>query len=278
MEKTISKIMTHTCRQNGLSRVFIELFNFTDNEFYVASPEMDPGLYKKAVGKSIRQINRFIGDAIAVGIIQEDGHPLIADPNTVVLKKGSRLILLQNDDEPVTLIKERTTRFTPPSATYEAEASRILIFGSNEKLPLVLREMCEYLKPGSIIFLAEDPEELSRHIDDEIIEEMIEPETEPVEAAAEAVAEAVAEAAEPEETPAVENAETVIAIDEASLTDILSRLDQIIALLTPAAADDIPEEIAEAVEEALEASEAAIRRYRRTRLKRAAYTREVPVK
>ncbi|MDO4408092.1 MAG: hypothetical protein Q4C16_04025 [Eubacteriales bacterium] len=174
MEKTISKIMTHTCRQNGLSRVFIELFNFTDNEFYVASPEMDPGLYKKAVGKSIRQINRFIGDAIAVGIIQEDGHPLIADPNTVVLKKGSRLILLQNDDEPVTLIKERTTRFTPPSATYEAEASRILIFGSNEKLPLVLREMCEYLKPGSIIFLAEDPEELSRHIDDEIIEEMIE--------------------------------------------------------------------------------------------------------
>ena len=91
----------------------------------------------------------------------------------------------------------------------------------------------------------------------EFIEEMIEPETEPVEAAAEAVAEAVAEAAEPEETPAVENAETVIAIDEASLTDILSRLDQIIALLTPAAADDIPEEIAEAVEEALEASEAA---------------------
>ena len=69
--------------------------------------------------------------------------------------------------------------------------------------------------------------------------------------------EAAAEAAEPEETPAVENAETVIAIDEASLTDILSRLDQIIALLTPAAADDIPEEIAEAVEEALEASEAA---------------------
>ena len=91
----------------------------------------------------------------------------------------------------------------------------------------------------------------------EFIEEMIEPETEPVEAAAEAVAEAVAEAAEPEETPAVENAETVIAIDEASLTDILSRLDQIIALLTPAAADDIPEEIAEAVEEAMEASEAA---------------------
>ena len=91
----------------------------------------------------------------------------------------------------------------------------------------------------------------------EFIEEMIEPETEPVEAAAEAVAEVVAEAAEPEETPAVENAETVIAIDEASLTDILSRLDQIIALLTPAAADDIPEEIAEAVEEAMEASEAA---------------------
>lgn len=88
----------------------------------------------------------------------------------------------------------------------------------------------------------------------EFIEEMIGPEAEPVEEAAEAVAEAVAEAAEPEGTPAVENAETVIAIDEESLNGILSRLDRIITLLTPAAADENPEEIAEAIEEAIEAA------------------------
>ena len=88
----------------------------------------------------------------------------------------------------------------------------------------------------------------------EFIEEMIEPETEPVEAA-EAVAEAVVEAAEPEDAPVVENAETVIAVDESTLEGIVSRLDRIIALLTPAAEDDLSEEVAEAVEEIIEASE-----------------------
>ena len=43
-------------------------------------------------------------------------------------------------------------------------------------------------------------------------------------------------------------------MDEDTLGEVISRLDQIIALLTPAAADEDPaEEIAEAVEEAIEA-------------------------
>ena len=115
----------------------------------------------------------------------------------------------------------------------------------------------------------------------EIIEEMIEPEG--AETPAEAVAEAVAEVAPVVAAAAAENAEpeavietpeaTIVARnhtrtageesfasrtarehDEATLGDIISRLDQIISLLTPAAADEDPiEEVAEAVEEALEA-------------------------
>ena len=91
----------------------------------------------------------------------------------------------------------------------------------------------------------------------EIIEEMIEPEA-PAEAVAEEAAEEVAEAvAEVAEEPAavVETPEgATIVVDEDTLGEVISRLDQIIALLTPAAADEDPaEEIAEAVEEAIEA-------------------------
>ena len=91
----------------------------------------------------------------------------------------------------------------------------------------------------------------------EIIEEMIEPEA-PAEAVAEEAAEEVAEAvAEVAEEPAavVETPEgATIVVDEATLGEVISRLDQIIALLTPAATDENPaEEIAEAVEEAIEA-------------------------
>ena len=94
----------------------------------------------------------------------------------------------------------------------------------------------------------------------EIIEEMIEPEA-PAEAVAEeaaVVAEAVEEVAE-EPAAVVETPEgATIVVDEDILGEVISRLDQIITLLTPAATDEDPaeeaaEEIAEAVEEAIEA-------------------------
>ena len=92
----------------------------------------------------------------------------------------------------------------------------------------------------------------------EIIEEMIEPEA-AAEAAAEETVEEVAEAVEEvAEEPAavVETPEgTTIVVDEATLGEVIARLDQIIALLTPAAQDEDPvEEIVEAVEEAVEAA------------------------
>ena len=88
----------------------------------------------------------------------------------------------------------------------------------------------------------------------EIIEEMIEPEAAETPAeVVEEVVEAAAAAAEPEAV--IETPEATIVVDEATLAEVITRLDQIISLLTPApAADDDPvEEIAEAVEEALEA-------------------------
>ncbi len=97
----------------------------------------------------------------------------------------------------------------------------------------------------------------------EIIEEMIEPDAPAVaaEEKAEEVAEVVAEAAE-EPAVVVETQEgNTVAVDEESVAGILQRLDRIIELLTPAAADEDPageaaEEIAEAVHEAVEAAAA----------------------
>jgi len=100
----------------------------------------------------------------------------------------------------------------------------------------------------------------------EFIGELIGEEMEaPAEAVAEEVAEAVeaaAEAAAAEEPVTVEVPENhEITIDEEALAGIIQRLDQLIALLTPAAPagdeePDAAEEIAEVVEEVLEAAQA----------------------
>lgn len=96
----------------------------------------------------------------------------------------------------------------------------------------------------------------------EILEEMLEPEA-PAENAEPAEMVVIAETPEGEastaaEEPAavVETPETTIVVDEDTLGEVISRLDQIIALLTPAARDEenSAEEIAEAVEEAIEAA------------------------
>lgn len=90
-----------------------------------------------------------------------------------------------------------------------------------------------------------------------ILEEMLQPEDE-TPAGSESVTE---EAAEAVESPAavIETEEATVTVDEVTLADITARLDQIIALLAPAAADEeaegqIPaEQVAAAVGEAVEA-------------------------
>ena len=173
MENTVSKIMTHTCRHNGLSQVFTEIFNFAGHEFYIARPEKNEELYTLARGKTIRQINRFLPDAIAFGIIQENGSVLIADPNTVVLREGCQLLLMQADDDTVKPIEGKPVSFTPPVDRYVPETSSILIIGCNEKLPYILREMSNYLTPGTMVYLASDPEDLDHWLTDDVIEDLL---------------------------------------------------------------------------------------------------------
>ena len=173
MENTVSKIMTHTCRQNGLSQVFTEIFNFSGHEFYIARPDKNEALYAKIRGMNIRQINRCLSDAIAIGIIQEDGSVRIADPNYVVLRDGCQLLLLQEDDDAVVPIEEQGAFFAPPTERYTPEPLSILIIGCNEKLPYILREMSNYLTPGTIVNLASDPQELDHWLTDDIIEDLL---------------------------------------------------------------------------------------------------------
>ena len=173
MENTVSKIITHTCRHNGLSQVFTEIFNFNGHEFYIARQEKNEKLYALAHGKSIRQINRYLSDAIAFGIIQKDGTVLIDDPNSVVLEEGDKLLLLQEDDNAVIPIAENASNYIPPAERYEPNPTSILIIGCNEKLPYILREMSNYLTPGTIVYLASDPEDLDYWLTDDIIEDLL---------------------------------------------------------------------------------------------------------
>ena len=174
MENTVSKIMTHTCRQNGFSKVFTELFNFSGHELYIVRNEGEnTGFFRKMTGKTIQDINRCLPSAVAVGVIMADGKVKIGDPRTNVMEPGSKLIVLEEDDDRLTYLEEQNVSFAPPSRIYENEPVRILIMECNSKLPVILNEMCNYLSPGSMIYLAADDAALESVLTDDVLETLL---------------------------------------------------------------------------------------------------------
>ena len=168
LENTIAKIMTHTSSQRGLSKVFIEIFNYEGNEIYIVRNEgQDKEVFDKLSGKTVREINQYLHNAIAVGVIDADGNVVIDDPNKVVLHGDCKLIVVEEDDNRILIGNEKPVpAYGPPKVVYEDRPVTILIIDCNSKLPSVLEEMCNYLSPGSLIHLVADPDELDAIIDD----------------------------------------------------------------------------------------------------------------
>lgn len=174
LEDVVARIMAHTCRQAGLSNVFVELLNFTGSELYVVDENEDPALFVNARGKTIREINRHLPQAVAIGVIDADGKAIIDDPNIVKLKKGYKLIILEEDDDKVAFYKKTRVHYEESNEVYQETPVRILIMECNTKLHMVLKEMSYYLCEGSQIFIAADDESVSSVVPIEQIRELTE--------------------------------------------------------------------------------------------------------
>ena len=172
LESTISKIMTHTSRQMGLSKVFIEIFDYEGNEFYIVRNEgRDAEVFDRLSGKTIREINQYLHNAFAIGVIDAKGKVIIGDPNTVGLDDDCKLVVLEEDDDRIIIGDTKPSiSYDPPKQVYEDKPISILIIDCNTKLPTVLEEMGNYLDPGSEIYLAEDPDELAAIVNESLLE------------------------------------------------------------------------------------------------------------
>lgn len=173
METTIARLMTHTCCQSGLSKVFVELFGFSGSELYIVRAEkIGRGSSKKMVNKTLREINLCLSAAYAVGIIGQDGRPRIGDPNEIRLEKNTSLILLEKENRKVTCTSPKNVRPTTPAAVYEKRPIIVFIIGVNSKLPIILEEMKNYLSAGSTIYLMAEEGQPEAPDQDRLAEEL----------------------------------------------------------------------------------------------------------
>lgn len=173
IENTVSRIMAHTCRQIGLARVFNELFSFRDSECHIVrNQNPNKEFFRRMTGKTIREINRCLPSACAIGVIDRHGKVRISDPERVILKEGCSLILLAENDDEIQLIPEQTAVYTEPEMRWAPVPVSVLIIDVNSKLPFLLKELSRYLAPGSTIHLASDTTEVREVVTDDLLSEL----------------------------------------------------------------------------------------------------------
>ena len=140
----IARIIAQTCRQSGLSAVYLDLLDFAGHEFHVADlPELSGSTFGDAVAR--------VTGGIPAGLVRE-GRAQLCPPPSEVLRPGDRLVVLSEDHGSARLgagpaVVEADALV--PAVTKGAPPERTLILGWNRRGTAIIRELDEYVSPGS---------------------------------------------------------------------------------------------------------------------------------
>ncbi|MBN1151307.1 potassium transporter TrkA [candidate division WOR-3 bacterium] len=151
----IARMMAQTCLQSGLSIVYYELLDFGGDEIYFKD---EPSLY----GKKFSEILPLYEDSTVIGLFPKDGKPLLNPPMDTLIREGDQIVAISEDDDTVVLSgveKHDVVESAIVEKHDEVKKSqRILLIGWNWRAPIIIRELDNYLAPGSFIEVVYDIE------------------------------------------------------------------------------------------------------------------------
>jgi voltage-gated potassium channel Kch len=149
----ISRIVVQTCRQSGLSTVYMDLLNFSGSEIYFRE---EPTLQDKTYGQALLAYN----NSAVIGLQDSQGTIHLNAPGDRILQPGDRLIMVSEDDDTMDLslgaapIDTGAIHLTDPEP---AIAEHTLILGWNNRLSHILTLLDQYVAPQSTITIVADP-------------------------------------------------------------------------------------------------------------------------
>ena len=146
----ISRITVQSTRQSGLSVVYSELLDFDGDEIYFTE---QPTL----VGTTYFDTQFAFADAAVMGIVKAGTVHLNPAAETII-ESGDQLIVIAEDDDKITLGTPGTAN---PSAISEpvslqVEPEQTLVLGYNVGVHAMIRELAEYVTPGSSLTVVAD--------------------------------------------------------------------------------------------------------------------------
>jgi hypothetical protein len=149
----IARVTAQTCRQSGLSVVYTELLDFGGDEIYFKE---EPSLVGKTFGEALFAYE----DSAVIGLQPNGGTPRLKPALDTRLQAGDRLIVISEDDDTVKL--SGLTDFQINHAAIQSQPivqavpERTLILGWNWRAPAVIRELDNYVAPGSELTVVAD--------------------------------------------------------------------------------------------------------------------------
>lgn len=153
----IAHIIAQTCRQPGLSTVYAELLDFSnESDFWF---QREPAL----AGRTFREALPAYENAAVIGIRRGDGAVLLNPPMDARIGPEDRIIVIAGDAAAVRpaaltapVIDENAIRCSRPAAPTREQ---ILILGWNWRAPIILAELDAHAVPGSrVTVVADDPD------------------------------------------------------------------------------------------------------------------------
>lgn len=151
----ISRIVVQTCRQSGLSTVYVDLLNFSGDEIYFRE---ESALYGKTYGQALLAYN----NSAVIGIQNADGAITLNPPSDQLFQVGDRLIVISEDDD-TTHLTHTTEALIQPHAIQlreptPASAEHTLILGWNDRVYTIIQLLDQYVASGStVMVVAEFP-------------------------------------------------------------------------------------------------------------------------
>lgn len=147
----ISRMIVQTCRQSGLSIVYMELLDFSGNEIYIHE---EPALHNQSYG----DILLAYVDSVVIGIQSIDGTIQLNPTLDRILQPGEKLVVLSEDDSTIRLsgvsefaINQSVMQLTKEPAISTPEHT--LILGWNDHTPRILAQLDQYVASNSSVTL-----------------------------------------------------------------------------------------------------------------------------
>lgn len=150
MRETLSRLMVQTARQSGLAQVYRDLMTFAGSEFYFKA-------FPQLAGRPFGKAQWYIEGAVVCGVRQKaTGQTVLNPPDELVLQKGDELLVIAEDDDSFALVPAKEplvpAGFTG-AAAITRRPERLLVCGSSPKLADMLKELDQYVLPGSEAWL-----------------------------------------------------------------------------------------------------------------------------